>query len=88
VANRAGRRFLFLGLKKIEVGRKIIVITPGSVGLSDDLGKINSNKRNIKKDANWNYLTLLMFGLLIFYLLHNEPHQQAISAHGLEKKSK
>ena len=52
------------------------------------LEKIHSNKRNIKKDANWNYLSLLMFGLLIFYLLHGEPRQQAISALDLEKNRK
>jgi len=44
------------------------------------LEKINSDKRNIKKDANWNYLSSLMFGLLIFYLLRGEPRRLAISA--------
>ena len=41
---------------------------------------------SIKEDANWNYLSSLMFGLLIFYLLRGEPLRQAISALEGEKK--
>jgi len=52
------------------------------------LKKIHSDKRNIKKDANWNYLSSLMFGLLIFYLLRGEPRQQAFPPLILKKNRK
>ncbi len=42
----------------------------------------------MKKDANWNYLSSLMFGLLIFYLLRGEPRQQAFLPLTLKKIAK